>query len=647
MLNVSTGAAVVSGVEIDDFAGTLTVDASGVQLGLTGFVSYLDANLGVSGDLLWQPTRITGRLALRLDGDLQFGPLGVGCATASATVTGTTWRFAVDGWVSVDGLDAGGTGGRPRDCRDADFFVSGDLSTTGDGSLTVTASRLDLGPIQSRNLAASVSRTNGAVTMAVAGRWRDPLGNRHDVAGTVFFGEKGPEGTLTVAGGAAVETAITGGWELDGSLTVTVAGANSSIAFDGQLVVVPNRGSTPPVTLAASGSIGLNGDANLTISGSDLALGPLTVSGSMSLQKVGSVVELGVQNASVDIPNVGDFDVGNITINNLGEFSTSFTIDQLGNDSLRVQNVDVSLDFDLRSDGRYWFDLSVSGARLRTNLRNAERITLPDFTESFRTGAFQFSEEVTVPGWNLGTAFSVDDMNLRVRFVDGVFSVRLLDATTVDVLANSGALTLNRFEMTSTGELTGRFTGELGMYNARLGSAGSFTLTRTGTVIRAEMGGSRTLDLGLTELRVDGWVQSDGAFSFTDDKRQTFRVGGQRVGRYDGLFTLSAAAGRAATGTFDGTVCLRPPAIGWRCASADGTIATSGLDERRRDLHRLRYIPVPLPPVGVPSPRDSAAAACSDRAANATAPASACSRAALRSSARPAAESPPRCSASP
>jgi hypothetical protein len=428
-----TGSLAVSfaGGEID-LSGFEVTGSAELDLTATSVTIAVDGSMSVPG-LLGSATVTgtgdeTGITLLQVTGAaLQLPVVNVDSATLELRRTSGVYRLAANVQVDVPGVAT-------------NLAASGSFTSNGNGSLSLSATSLTVGPAQITDGSFSLVKTGSAISLRAGGRYTLFGVGLEVVQADLTLSASGPSGSLVIrpVGGGTLSL---GGWTIGGTLRLSFTGSSATIEIDNGTVTIPGWGGT----VGMDGSISVppvNGASfTLALPSGGLRLGPTGSpffgTGTYQLAFSGNVGTLSVTNgglqwragttvlASVTVPSLSISTNGAVSAS-LSSFSAS-----AGGFSFTVPSLSFLLD--------------PSGLNARLSLGTGS-VTFPGIgtfsTPSFAIGTVStFSVVLVDSELDLGLL----DISGRLTFQreGGVFRLRLDDVrNSVGVIVRSPELDL-------------------------------------------------------------------------------------------------------------------------------------------------------------------------------------------------------------
>jgi hypothetical protein len=565
-LTLSTDRVTVAGASITDGTFQMVRSASGMQMSVEGTFELFGAALEVPEASLTLSrsggvATIAGNLTVRpAEGaELQLGGWTFG-GTLRLAFSATSSRLALDnGTVTIPGWGAIGvtvdvavpvrngasfslrlpTGGLRLGGGSSPFFASGSFALGFNGNV------------------ASLSATNPSLSWRVGTSTVATFSAPSVVVRSDGFVSARMNGFSASLAGFAFSVP-----SLD--LLIDPQGLNARLSLGAGSIAVPGLPvlSTPAFTIGTAPSFSVPLVAN------SLTLGPVSFSGRILFERNDDVFRLVLQaapgSASPQVAVSGLFTVPipSITIASDGTFSFQVAVPSFGPTGLQITDAS----FSLAKTGSRLTDLrgSIAGGVLRAG--GADPINLPVL--SF-VGSDPFDTTFRVPGWDLGPALRVSNVDLRLRQTStGPMELSLVAPASVTVIGESG-LTINSLRIDSGGSFTGSVTGKLRMLGAQLAQA-TLDLSRSGGVVTLSLPASRpaTLNLGFLQAQVSGFVRSDGTFDFDGSASAGMSF---TVFSFSGSLAVSVSSSDGVTGSFAGSACFAGV-----CANTGASLRSDG-----------------------------------------------------------------------
>lgn len=557
------------------FGLTRTAGTSGVlEVSIDGQLQFAAAaglpTMSVSGKL---SSTGTGSLAIGVN-KINLGGFAVNGTLTLNVQPGMVEIGLANGLVSIPGLAS-------------NVKIAGQLSTLGLGTLTVDASQgaFNLGDFSiSGAFALKRELPAGATTPVTSFRATNASLNWNGVSAfTVPLLSADSQGNID-AQITGKEFALASGTPL--ALKVNIPSA-MLYARPGQGIfqfqmaagslTVPLVSS--PVTLPAI-NINLNNDDFTKVLGTvNLGFSNLvTLQGKLTLRRTAGVFALDVDGTTASAParlsvsGLAGIDLANFTVRADGTFDVDALVSRIGPaGTLAIVNADIHAHLEKTGSGateNRQFRLAINGGQLELPVGNP--ITLPDL--SINTAA-TFDKTITVPsGFAFGSLATTSNATFRARLANGVFDLQLTNQPSIYVLGST--LTIQSLRVASDGTYTGSIAGALTANGVTLAST-TFSVSRVNSVLR--LSGGASANFGFASGTFNGYVQSNGSYSFNATGNASLTAAGVSLGT--GSYNLSLTNTNGLTGTVTGSLTLGGLTLGsttFNVTRASGVTKLSG-----------------------------------------------------------------------
>ncbi|HSL75297.1 MAG TPA: HYR domain-containing protein [Ilumatobacteraceae bacterium] len=484
--------------------------------------------------------------------------------------TGTTTTVAVDGAVSIadsglpllrasGSLSTAGTGSLSvsfgtagLDLDGFDLRGGGTLSLLGpdqfsltvDGRLTVpnlVTNAVVSGAITERGIERLAVSTAGlqipGITVVSSTLELERVGSGYDleafvravVSGVRLTGTTATtidvQGSVEPNGNFALAVTVDGlrivGVELqNGSFSLERTGSTLRMRADASFVLWATTFDADGLLTVSSS--GVSGNLTLGRPGG-LAFGNFRIGGTMRIAfSVGATnsASISLQNGTMTIPGFGTMNAtAALSTNGTGSISASTPNGlRLGGSNSRLFAVgSFALSF---GGGAVNFAADDIGLEYRFNGAVVYRATIPSFSVS-ATSPLPYVRNITVPGIDASPFLSTQSARFRLEITSTSARFELRNDVTnndprASVFGGTTNMRLRSFLVTSGGTLQGRIDGSISLFGKPIAS-GDYNIGLSNGLVRLTIPSSRraNIDLGFFQVRVSGFVQSDGRFDMS------------------------------------------------------------------------------------------------------------------------------------
>jgi hypothetical protein len=497
-------------VTVSRTGSTTTVGYSG-----TASMSLLGASFRASGNL---STTGVGTLSLtKTSGTTSFGGL-TGSGTFNLNLNSPT-----SGSVSFSG-NLSSVPGKGS----SSLSMSGSIFSSGNFSVSSSATGLTLGGFSINSATVTVSRTGSTTTVGYSGTASmSLLGASFRASGNLSTTGVGTL-SLTKTSGTTSFGGLTGSGTFNLNLNSPTSG---SVSFSGNLSSVPGKGSS---SLSMSGSIFSSGNFSVSSSATGLTLGGFSInSATVTVSRTGSTTTVGYSGtASMSLLGASFRASGNLSTTGVGTLSLTKTSGTTSFGGLTGSGT-----FNLNLNSPTSGSVSFSGNLSSVPGKGSSSLSMSG--SIFSSGNFSVSSSAT--GLTLG-GFSINSATVTVSRTgstttvgySGTASMSLLGASfrASGNLSTTGVGTLSLTRTSGTPKFFGY--SATGSFNLNLNSATSGSVGFSGSLSNVASG-------FVSSLSVSGNIQSNGNFSVSGSKSitQTVSVIGFDVVRIVGTFNAT------------------------------------------------------------------------------------------------------------
>ncbi len=434
--------------------------------------------------------------------------------------------------------------------------MSGSIASNGNFTVSSSATGLSLGGFSISSANVAVSRTGSTTTVSYSGTASmSLLGASFQAAGSLSTTGSGTL-SLTKTSGTTSFGGLTGSGTFNLNLTSPTSG---SVSFTGSLASVPGKGSS---SLSMSGSISSNGNFTVSSSATSLSLGGFSISSAtVAVSRTGSTTTVSYSGtASMSLLGASFQAAGSLSTTGSGTLSLTKTSGTTSFGGLTGSGT-----FNLNLTSPTSGSVSFIGSLSSVPGKGSSSLSMSGSISS--NGNFSVSSSAT--GLSLG-GFSISSANVAVSRTgstttvsySGTASMSLLGASfqAAGSLSTSGSGTLSLTKTSGTTSFGG-LTGS-GTFNLNLTSPTSGSVSFTGSL-------SSVPGKGSSSLSMSGSIASNGNFT----------VSSSATGLSLGGFSISSAnvavsrTGSTTTVSYSGTASMSLLGASFQAA---GSFSTSG-----------------------------------------------------------------------